>query len=27
VADGVERAFGVRLVPEPVLVGEEWAPN
>jgi UDP-N-acetylmuramate dehydrogenase len=25
VADGVERAFGVRLVPEPVLVGEEWA--
>jgi UDP-N-acetylmuramate dehydrogenase len=26
VADGVERAFGVRLVPEPVLVGEEWAP-
>jgi UDP-N-acetylmuramate dehydrogenase len=24
VADGVERAFGVRLVPEPVLVGEEW---
>jgi UDP-N-acetylmuramate dehydrogenase len=26
VADGVERPFGVRLVPEPVLVGEEWAP-
>jgi UDP-N-acetylmuramate dehydrogenase len=25
VAAGVERAFGVRLVPEPVLVGEEWA--
>jgi UDP-N-acetylmuramate dehydrogenase len=27
VADGVERAFGVRLVPEPVLVGEEWSPS
>jgi UDP-N-acetylmuramate dehydrogenase len=27
VADGVERAFGVRLVPEPVLVGEEWAAS
>src|SRR4051812_15510327 len=27
VADGVERAFGVTLVPEPVLVGEEWAPR
>src|SRR4051812_33421511 len=27
VADGVERAFGVRLVPEPVLVGEEWSPG
>jgi UDP-N-acetylmuramate dehydrogenase len=25
VADGVERAFGVGLVPEPVLVGEEWS--
>jgi UDP-N-acetylmuramate dehydrogenase len=25
VADGVERAFGVRLVPEPVLVGVEWS--
>jgi UDP-N-acetylmuramate dehydrogenase len=24
VADGVERELGVRLVPEPVLVGEEW---
>jgi UDP-N-acetylmuramate dehydrogenase len=24
VAAGVERTFGVRLVPEPVLVGEEW---
>jgi UDP-N-acetylmuramate dehydrogenase len=24
VADGVEAAFGVRLVPEPVLIGEEW---
>jgi UDP-N-acetylmuramate dehydrogenase len=24
VADGVERAFGVRLVPEPVLVGASW---
>jgi UDP-N-acetylmuramate dehydrogenase len=26
VAAGVERTFGVRLVPEPVLVGEEWEP-
>jgi UDP-N-acetylmuramate dehydrogenase len=25
VADGVESAFGVRLVPEPVLVGEKWS--
>ncbi len=25
VADGVERAFGVRLVPEPVLVGVDWS--
>jgi UDP-N-acetylmuramate dehydrogenase len=24
VADGVERELGVQLVPEPVLVGEEW---
>ena len=24
VAEGVEHRFGVRLVPEPVLVGEEW---
>jgi UDP-N-acetylmuramate dehydrogenase len=24
VAAGVERKFGVRLVPEPVLVGEDW---
>jgi UDP-N-acetylmuramate dehydrogenase len=27
VAGGVERAFGVRLVPEPVLVGVEWSPS
>jgi UDP-N-acetylmuramate dehydrogenase len=26
VAQGVERELGVRLVPEPVLVGEEWTP-
>jgi UDP-N-acetylmuramate dehydrogenase len=25
IADGVESAFGVRLVPEPVLVGHAWA--
>ncbi|MEA2411419.1 MAG: UDP-N-acetylmuramate dehydrogenase [Thermoleophilaceae bacterium] len=25
VAGGVERSFGVRLVPEPVLVGDEWS--
>src|SRR4051812_11241739 len=25
VAEGVENAFGVRLVPEPVLVGVEWS--
>jgi UDP-N-acetylmuramate dehydrogenase len=25
VADGVERELGVRLVPEPVLVGESWS--
>jgi UDP-N-acetylmuramate dehydrogenase len=27
VADGVEREMGVRLVPEPVLVGEQWTPT
>jgi UDP-N-acetylmuramate dehydrogenase len=25
IADGVEREFGVRLVPEPVLIGQVWA--
>jgi UDP-N-acetylmuramate dehydrogenase len=25
IADGVEREFGVELVPEPVLVGQAWA--
>jgi UDP-N-acetylmuramate dehydrogenase len=24
IADGVREAFGVALVPEPVLVGHEW---
>jgi UDP-N-acetylmuramate dehydrogenase len=24
IADGVQRAFGVRLVPEPVFVGHAW---